>query len=110
MLTEEQMQQMYKEDKFLARGIDPNYTPLQEEADSFQYAQEPDLPQPNTEHGGGGTDTDKNWLDNINSAISKPTPAEDLRKTLKIKDGNGAYLFGCTLWNGSRVILQTNKI
>jgi hypothetical protein len=39
-----------------------------------------------------------------------PLTAEELRKTLKIKDGNGAYLFGCTLWNGSRVILQTNII
>ena len=89
MFTEEQMKQMYKEDQFLARGIDPNYTPLQEEADSFQYAQEPDLPQPNTEHGGGGTDTDKNWLDNINSAISKPTPAEDLRKYEALLDQEG---------------------
>ena len=39
-----------------------------------------------------------------------PLTAEELRKTLKIKDGNGTYLFGCTLWNGQKVILQTNKI
>lgn len=39
-----------------------------------------------------------------------PLTAEELRKTLKIKDGNASYLFGCTLWNGSKVILQTNKI
>lgn len=39
-----------------------------------------------------------------------PLTTEELRKTLKTKDGNGTYLFGCTLWNGSRVILQTNKI
>lgn len=92
MFTEEQMKQMYKEDQFLARGIDPNYTPLQEEADSFQYAQEPKLPQPNTEHGGGGTDTDKNWLDNINSAISKPTPAENLRQYESLLDSEGGDL------------------
>jgi hypothetical protein len=39
-----------------------------------------------------------------------PLTAEELRKTLKIKDGNAAYLFGCTLWNGQKVILQTHKI
>ena len=39
-----------------------------------------------------------------------PLTTEELRKTLKTKDGNGTYLFGCTLWNGSKVILQTNKI
>ena len=39
-----------------------------------------------------------------------PLTAEELRKTLKIKDGNASYLFGCTLWNGSKVILQTHKI
>lgn len=89
MLTEEQMQQMYKEDRFLARGVDPNYTPLYEEADSFQYAQEPELPQPNTVHGGGGTDTAKNWLEKIDSAISKPTPAEDLRKYETLLDQEG---------------------
>lgn len=39
-----------------------------------------------------------------------PLTAVELRKTLKIKDGNAAYLFGCTLWNGQKVILQTHKI
>ena len=39
-----------------------------------------------------------------------PLTAEELRKTLKIKDGNACYLFGCTLWDGQKVILQTNKI
>ena len=38
-----------------------------------------------------------------------PLTAEELRKTLKIKDGNASYLFGCTLWDGSKVILQTTK-
>ena len=55
MLTEAKMQQMYEEDKLLARGLDPDYTPLQEEADSFQYAQETELPQAKPGHGGGGT-------------------------------------------------------
>jgi hypothetical protein len=36
--------------------------------------------------------------------------AEELRKTLKIKDGNAYYLFGCTLFEGQRVVLQTKKI
>ena len=39
-----------------------------------------------------------------------PMTAEELRKVLKIRDGNAGYLFGCTLWNDKRVILQTNKI
>ncbi len=38
-----------------------------------------------------------------------PMTTEELRKVLKIKDGNACYLFGCTLWNDKRVILQTNK-
>lgn len=39
-----------------------------------------------------------------------PMTTEELRKVLKIKDGNACYLFGCTLWNDKRVILHTNKI
>ena len=38
-----------------------------------------------------------------------PLSAEELRKTLKIKDGNACYLFGCTLSDGRKVILQTTK-
>ncbi len=38
-----------------------------------------------------------------------PLSAEELRKTLKIKDGNTCYLFGCTLWDGKKIILQTQK-
>ena len=38
-----------------------------------------------------------------------PLPAEELRKVLKIKDGNACYLFGCTLFDGRKVILQTKK-
>lgn len=39
-----------------------------------------------------------------------PLTAEELRKTLKIKDGNACYLFGCTLSNNRKVILETMKI
>ncbi len=39
-----------------------------------------------------------------------PLSAEELRKTLKIKDGNTAYLFGCTLSDGRKVILETVKV
>lgn len=57
------------------------------------------------------TAKDLSHLTNASIAVRNfPLTAEELRKTLKNKDGNGAYLFGCTLWNGSRVILQTNKI
>jgi len=38
-----------------------------------------------------------------------PLTAEELRKTLKIKDGNDCYLFGCTLWNTQKIILETQK-
>ena len=38
-----------------------------------------------------------------------PLTAEELRKTLKIKNGNACYLFGCTLWDGKKIILQTQK-
>lgn len=38
-----------------------------------------------------------------------PLSAEELRKTLKIRDGNTCYLFGCTLWDGKKIILQTQK-
>ncbi|MDD6186301.1 MAG: class I SAM-dependent methyltransferase [Bacteroidales bacterium] len=38
-----------------------------------------------------------------------PLSAEELRKTLKIKNGNAGYLFGCTLWDGKKIILLTQK-
>ena len=50
-------------------------------------------------------------LSNASIAVRNfPMTAEELRKVLKIKDGNACYLFGCTLWNDKRVILHTNKI
>lgn len=39
-----------------------------------------------------------------------PLTAEELRKTLKTKDGNGAYLFGCTLWDGRKVVVVGDKL
>ena len=39
-----------------------------------------------------------------------PMTAEELRKALKIKDGNACYLFGCTLLNGRKIILKVQKI
>jgi 16S rRNA G966 N2-methylase RsmD len=39
-----------------------------------------------------------------------PLTAEELRKTLKIKDGNACYLFGCTTSDGKKVIFLTKKI
>ncbi len=38
-----------------------------------------------------------------------PLTAEELRKTLKIKDGNACYLFGCLLADGQKVILCCQK-
>ena len=49
-------------------------------------------------------------LENASIAVRNfPLSAEELRKTLKIKNGNTCYLFGCTLWNGERVIIQCVK-
>ena len=39
-----------------------------------------------------------------------PLTAEELRKTLKIKDGNACYLFGCTLWDGRKVVVVGDKL
>ena len=36
--------------------------------------------------------------------------AEELRKVLKIKDGNAGYLFGCTLADGRKVVLECGKV
>ncbi len=38
-----------------------------------------------------------------------PISAEELRKTLKIKDGNGCFIFGTTLSNGQKVIMVCSK-
>ena len=38
-----------------------------------------------------------------------PLSAEELRKTLKIKDGNACYLFGCTLSGNKKCIIQCQK-
>ena len=39
-----------------------------------------------------------------------PLTAEELRKTLKIKDGNACYLFGCTLWNDKKSIIVCSRL
>ena len=57
------------------------------------------------------TAKDLSHLANASIAVRNfPLSAEELRKTLKIKDGNAYYLFGCTLFEGQRVVLQTKKI
>jgi hypothetical protein len=38
-----------------------------------------------------------------------PLSAEELRKTLKIKDGNACYLFGCTLSGNKKCVIQCQK-
>ena len=38
-----------------------------------------------------------------------PLTAEELRKTLKIKDGNACYLFGCTLSGGRKCVIVCEK-
>lgn len=38
-----------------------------------------------------------------------PLSAEELRKVLRIKDGNAGYLFGCTLADGRKVVLECGK-
>ena len=38
-----------------------------------------------------------------------PLSAEELRKVLKIKDGNAWYLFGCTLFDGRKVVIRCTK-
>jgi precorrin-6B methylase 2 len=38
-----------------------------------------------------------------------PLTAEELRKTLKIKDGNACYLFGCTLSGNKKCVIQCRK-
>jgi hypothetical protein len=49
-------------------------------------------------------------LHNASIAVRNfPLSAEELRKTLKIKDGNAFYLFGCTLYDGRKVIIETQK-
>ena len=39
-----------------------------------------------------------------------PLTAEELRKVLKIKDGNAGYLFGCTLSGGRKVVIVCEKV
>lgn len=38
-----------------------------------------------------------------------PLTAEELRKTLKIKDGNACYLFGCTVEGGKKCVVVCEK-
>lgn len=55
----------------------------------------------------------KNLLSPIETASISvrnfPISAEELRKTLKIKDGNGCFIFGTTLSNGQKVIMVCSK-
>ena len=39
-----------------------------------------------------------------------PLSAEELRKTLKIKDGNACYLFGCTVAGGRKCVIECSKL
>jgi len=39
-----------------------------------------------------------------------PLSAEELRKTLKIKDGNAWFLFGCKVWDGRKVVVMCSKM
>ncbi|MCR4878314.1 MAG: class I SAM-dependent methyltransferase [Bacteroidales bacterium] len=39
-----------------------------------------------------------------------PLSAEELRKTLKIKDGNAKFLFGCMVWDGRKVVVVGEKV
>ena len=39
-----------------------------------------------------------------------PLTAEELRKILKIKDGNAKFLFGCMVWDGRKVVLVGEKV
>ena len=39
-----------------------------------------------------------------------PLSAEELRKVLKIKDGNAGYLFGCTLSGGGKCVVECSKL
>ncbi len=43
------------------------------------------------------------------AARNFPLSAEELRKTLKIKDGNACYLFGCTLSGNKKCVIQCRK-
>ena len=39
-----------------------------------------------------------------------PLSAEELRKTLKIKDGNARFLFGCKVWDGRKMVVMCSKM
>ena len=39
-----------------------------------------------------------------------PLSAEELRKVLGIKNGNAGNLFGCTLADGRKVVLECGKV
>ena len=39
-----------------------------------------------------------------------PLTAEELRKTLKIKDGNARFLFGCKVWDGRKMVVMCSKM
>ena len=50
-------------------------------------------------------------LANANIAVRNfPLSAEELRKTLKIKDGNTCYLFGCTLSTNRKTLIVCSKL
>lgn len=88
MLTEERLEQLKNEVALRGRGMDPVYTPLHEEADSYQYVREPEKEKPlfpaeSSSKSGNGP------LDNINSAISSPTSTEDIRKYESMLEAEG---------------------
>ena len=56
------------------------------------------------------TAKDLSHLESASIAVRNfPLTAEELRKTLKIKDGNAYYLFGCTLSGGRKVVIVCEK-
>lgn len=88
MLTEERLEQLKNEVALRGRGMDPVYTPLHEEADSYQYVREPEKEKPlfpaeSSSKSGNGP------LDNINSAISSPTSTEDIQKYESMLEAEG---------------------
>ena len=50
-------------------------------------------------------------LENASIAVRNfPLSAEELRKTLKVKDGNACYLFGCTLSTNRKILIVCSKL
>ena len=50
------------------------------------------------------------YLESASIAVRNfPLTTEELRKTLKIKDGNSCYLFGCTLSGNKKCVIRCQK-